>query len=64
MVAEMAHTSAGTVKAVKNAVHLSATPLDAYAAPPQLGEHTREVLTGLLGYSKAEVEALARDGVV
>jgi crotonobetainyl-CoA:carnitine CoA-transferase CaiB-like acyl-CoA transferase len=45
-------------------MHLSGTPLDAYAAPPQLGQHTREVLTGLLGYSAAEVEALAREGVV
>ena len=43
MIAEMEHASAGVVKAVKNAVHLSGTPLDAYAAPPQLGEHTREV---------------------
>ena len=64
MIARMEHTSAGVVKAVKNAVHLSGTPLDAYVAPPQLGEHTREVLTGLLGYSKAEVGKLARDGVV
>jgi formyl-CoA transferase len=64
MIAEMQHTSAGMVKAVKNAMHLSGTPLDAYAAPPQLGQHTREVLTGLLGYSAAEVEALARGGVI
>jgi formyl-CoA transferase len=64
MIAEMEHASAGTVRAVKNAVHLSGTPLDAYAAPPRLGEHTREVLTGLLGYSAAEVEALAGEGVV
>ncbi|MFZ1102938.1 MAG: CoA transferase [Hyphomicrobiaceae bacterium] len=64
MIAEMEHASAGVVKAVKNAVHLSGTPLDAYAAPPQLGEHTREVLTGLLGYSAAEVEKLARDKVI
>jgi formyl-CoA transferase len=64
MIAEMEHASAGMVKAVKNAVHMSGTPLDAYIAPPQLGEHTREVLTGLLGYSAAEVEALAGEGVV
>ena len=64
MVAEMAHASAGTVKAIKNAVHLSGTPLDAYAAPPTLGQHTREVLTGLLGYSASEVDALARDKVI
>jgi len=64
MIAEMPHTSAGTVRAIKNAVHLSATPLDSYVAPPQLGQHTREVLTGILGYSAAEVDALARDGVI
>jgi formyl-CoA transferase len=64
MIAEMEHPSAGVVKAVKNAVHLSGTPLDAYAAPPQLGAHTRKVLTGLLGYSAAEVDALARDKVI
>ena len=64
MIAEMEHSSAGVVKAVKNAVHLSGTPLDAYEAPPQLGQHTHEVLTGLLGYSEAEVEALALDGVI
>jgi crotonobetainyl-CoA:carnitine CoA-transferase CaiB-like acyl-CoA transferase len=64
MIAEMEHASAGLVKAVKNAVHLSGTPLDSYAAPPQLGAHTHQVLTELLGYSAAEADALVRDGVV
>src|SRR5262245_53927312 len=64
MIAQMEHASAGVVKAVKNAVHLSGTSLDAYTAPPQLGEHTRAILTDLLGYSESEFEALARDGVV
>jgi formyl-CoA transferase len=64
MIAEMEHASAGVVKAVKSAVQMSGTPLDAYAAPPRLGEHTRDVLTGLLGYTAAEVEGFARDGVV
>ena len=64
MIAEMEHASAGLVKAVKNVVRLSDTPLDAYGAPPRLGEHTREVLTGLLGYSAAEVVDLERDKVI
>jgi formyl-CoA transferase len=64
MVAEMAHTSAGKVRAIKSPVHLSATPLRDYAAPPALGEHTREVLTGLLGYSTSEVDALVQERVV
>jgi crotonobetainyl-CoA:carnitine CoA-transferase CaiB-like acyl-CoA transferase len=64
MITEMEHPSAGVVKAVKNVVQLSDTPLNAYVAPPQLGEHTRAVLTDLLGYSAAEVDALARDRVI
>ena len=35
MVAEMQHPSAGIVKGIKSAMHLSQTPLDAYAAPSQ-----------------------------
>jgi formyl-CoA transferase len=64
MVAEMQHPSAGTVKAIKSPLHLSQTSLDAYAAPPRLGEHTREVLTGILGYSASDFDQLARDKVI
>jgi formyl-CoA transferase len=64
MIAAMPHSNAGTVKAIKNAMHLSATPLEGYQAPPTLGQHTHEVLTGLLGYAAADVETLARDKVI
>jgi len=40
---------------------------DPYAirsAPPTLGEHNREILTGLLGLSSAEIDQLARDGII
>jgi crotonobetainyl-CoA:carnitine CoA-transferase CaiB-like acyl-CoA transferase len=61
MIAEMPHAGkgVGVVKNIKNPMHLSATPLDTYTAPPRLGEHTREILTSLLGYSASEVEELA-----
>lgn len=64
MVAEMQHPSAGLVKGIKSAMHLSHTPLDAYAPPPRLGEHTREILTGILGYSAKDFDRLARDKVI
>jgi crotonobetainyl-CoA:carnitine CoA-transferase CaiB-like acyl-CoA transferase len=64
MVAQMQHPSAGLVKGIKSAMHLSATPLDAYAPPPRLGEHTREILTGILGYSASDFDRLARDKVI
>ncbi|MFZ1966182.1 MAG: CoA transferase, partial [Bradyrhizobium sp.] len=66
MIAEMPHAGAGVgvVKNIKNPMHLSDTPLDTYAAPPRLGEHTNEILTGLLGYSASEVAELARSAAI
>jgi crotonobetainyl-CoA:carnitine CoA-transferase CaiB-like acyl-CoA transferase len=64
MIAEMPHASAGNVKGIKSAIHLSETSLDDYDAPPKLGEHTREVLTELLGYTSDEADVLARGGVI
>jgi benzylsuccinate CoA-transferase BbsF subunit len=43
---------------------LSGTPCAVTAPAPCLGEHSREVLSGVLGYSEAEIEALAADGVL
>ena len=44
-------------------VRMSATPARVTAPPPDLGEHTDEVLRGL-DYDRAGIEALRRDGVV
>jgi crotonobetainyl-CoA:carnitine CoA-transferase CaiB-like acyl-CoA transferase len=43
---------------------LSETPCAVTAPAPCLGEHSREVLSGVLGYSEAEIEALAADGAL
>ena len=32
--------------------------------PPTLGEHNREILAGILGLSSAEIDQLARDGII
>ena len=42
----------------------ASTPADATDTVPQLGEHTRAVLTGRLGLSDADVDRLHADGVV
>jgi crotonobetainyl-CoA:carnitine CoA-transferase CaiB-like acyl-CoA transferase len=64
MIATMAHPSAGAVKAIKSAMQLSATPLDTYAPPPRLGEHTESVLARVLGLSNAEIAALRAAGAI
>ena len=54
----------GEVRFARTPPHLSAA-VDLPAAPaPRLGQHTRTVLEELLGYSSAEVDAMASDGVV
>ena len=42
----------------------SETPTRIRSVPPELGAHTEEVLTMLLGYSVKEVEAFRREGVI
>jgi crotonobetainyl-CoA:carnitine CoA-transferase CaiB-like acyl-CoA transferase len=39
-------------------------PFAIRSAPPTLGEHNREILGGVLGLSGAEIDQLARDGII
>jgi crotonobetainyl-CoA:carnitine CoA-transferase CaiB-like acyl-CoA transferase len=61
---DMPHPLGGTVPQVASPIRLSATPVEYRRAPPLLGEHTSEVLTGLLGLSGAEVMKLRESGVL
>jgi crotonobetainyl-CoA:carnitine CoA-transferase CaiB-like acyl-CoA transferase len=49
---------------VASPMRFSDTPLEYRLAPPLLGEHTEEVLRGLLGKSDAEIARLRADGAV
>jgi crotonobetainyl-CoA:carnitine CoA-transferase CaiB-like acyl-CoA transferase len=55
------HPTAGALDLVASPIWGVTAP--APAAPPLLGQHTREVLTEL-GRSAAEIDALAERGVV
>ena len=39
-------------------------PFEIRSAPPTLGEHNREILAGMLGLSDAEIDQLAREGII
>jgi crotonobetainyl-CoA:carnitine CoA-transferase CaiB-like acyl-CoA transferase len=53
----------GPVPIVANPIRMSETPVRYHSAPPVLGEHTREVLCGVLGMSAAEVDRLQAERV-
>ena len=63
-VVELDHASGQSVKVIANPVRLSATPPDYRVPPPLLGEHSEEVLSGLLGMTAEEVAALKDKGIV
>ena len=59
----VAHPTAGELELVAPPFHLESAPAPEAAAPPLLGQHTREVLAEL-GLDAEGITALAADGVV
>lgn len=64
MVQEIDHPTCGKIKVMGIPVKLSNTPGSIELPPPTLGQHTEEVLTRVLGYSKSELEKLRKEKVV
>jgi crotonobetainyl-CoA:carnitine CoA-transferase CaiB-like acyl-CoA transferase len=58
------HPLAGKVPMVRSPIRLSESSARGDIPPPLLGQHTAEVLKGLLGMDDAEVDALRAKGVV
>ena len=61
---ELAHPAAGRVSLIRSPMRFSATPVEHERPPPVLGQHTDEVLRGVLGLSEPEIAKLRADGVV
>ncbi len=61
---ELPHSEAGPVPGVANPIRYVGEPHDYPGGAPILGEHTGEVLTGLLGMDEDEIGALRAEGVV
>ncbi|TVR11438.1 MAG: CoA transferase [Salinarimonadaceae bacterium] len=55
LVFEVAHSSLGALKALATPLRADGAPWLSALPPPMLGEHTRQVLAGLLGYSEEDI---------
>ena len=64
MITEVEHRKLGKLRTHNTPLKLSRTPARVDRAAPELGEHSEEVLKGLLGMTDDEVAALRQDGVV
>jgi formyl-CoA transferase len=61
---ELEHPAAGKLPLVASPMRFSETPLEYRLAPPLLGEHTDELLRGLLGKNEGDIARLRSAGVI
>ncbi|XP_046569855.1 succinate--hydroxymethylglutarate CoA-transferase-like [Haliotis rubra] len=64
MIQEVQHPTAGTIRFPGPAVRYSLSQTVMPRPPPTLGQHTQEVLQGILGYSDMQLKQLIEAGVV
>jgi CoA:oxalate CoA-transferase len=58
------HPLVGKVTTVNNPIKFSLTPTERNTAAPILGQHSKEILSQILGLSEEKIESLINDGVV
>ena len=58
------HKVVGSTLYNRAPVVFSKTPIEMHTAAPLLGEHTREVLTGMLAYTEDEVDRMTEDNIL
>jgi crotonobetainyl-CoA:carnitine CoA-transferase CaiB-like acyl-CoA transferase len=64
VVMEAPHARLAKVRMVRSPLRFSATPTVAPIAPPELGQHTGEVLCNVLGYGAERIAELSRSGAI
>jgi len=58
MVVEIDGPDKDKIKTIGNAIKMEKTPVNTFTRPPLLGEHSREILTNILGYSPEKIHSL------
>src|SRR5690349_19487729 len=61
---QMQHSKIGDLRLVGSPLKFSETPVDYKLPPPKLGEHTKDILTNLLGYSTDRIQELLKNNMI
>lgn len=64
MIREVEHPAAGKLKVIGSPINLSETPAEIYRPSPLLGQHTNEVLNGLLKLTESQIADLKREKAI
>jgi crotonobetainyl-CoA:carnitine CoA-transferase CaiB-like acyl-CoA transferase len=64
MLIEVEHPVSGRIKVVAPPYKLSDQPAWPIAAPPTLGQHNEEIICGMLGYARQDLERLKAEGAI
>lgn len=64
MFIDLQHPLAGKVRTVNNPIKFSLTPVERKTAAPTLGQHSKEILSRVLGLSEDQIQELINNGVV
>ena len=64
MVKEVEHASCGPMKLVNTPVKFSESKPSIRLPPPTLGQHTDEILKGIVGMDSREIDTLKKDNVI
>jgi crotonobetainyl-CoA:carnitine CoA-transferase CaiB-like acyl-CoA transferase len=63
MFVEIDDPKKGKIKQVAPSLRFSETPAEVRMPPPEVGEHTEEILLDL-GYSKGEIDEMRKEGII
>jgi crotonobetainyl-CoA:carnitine CoA-transferase CaiB-like acyl-CoA transferase len=64
MIVEFEHPLGGKIKTMGNPFKMSGIEKEVFNPPPLLGQHNEEIICGLLGYSKTDLEQFKKEGVI
>jgi crotonobetainyl-CoA:carnitine CoA-transferase CaiB-like acyl-CoA transferase len=64
MIVELDGPSGEKIRTIGSPFKTTEVPAGKFSPPPRLGEHTREVLSSILGYSSERIDLLAKDGII